>query len=101
MSEKWKIKKVSVTDILGTEVNANSMSKDDFDKLCSNIQKSGLSSTIACYKRKNDGKFVIISGKFIFLYIALNFVFQFLLHYYGLGWNIILALPFRYFNTNV
>ena len=40
-------------------------------------------------------------GNFIFLYVLSSFVFQILLHYYRLGWNTILMLPFSYFNTNV
>ena len=38
------------------------MSKKDFAKLVKNIKQSGLSSMIACYKRKEDDKYVIISG---------------------------------------
>ncbi len=58
---KWKVEEVDISDIVPTEVNANSMNKKDFDKLVRNIKKSGLSSMIACYKRE-DGKYVIISG---------------------------------------
>ncbi|MBT7350801.1 ParB N-terminal domain-containing protein [candidate division WWE3 bacterium] len=61
MKNKWKVKEVDVAKIEKTEVNANHMGKRDFDKLCQNISKSGLSSMIACYLRK-DGKYVIISG---------------------------------------
>jgi hypothetical protein len=61
MINKWKVKEVDIKDIEGTEINANSMSKKNFTKLCKNIEKSGLSSMIACYLRK-DGKYVIISG---------------------------------------
>jgi len=61
MNNKWKVKEVDIKDIEGTEVNANSMTKKNFTKLCKNIEKSGLSSMIACYLRK-DGKYVIISG---------------------------------------
>lgn len=59
---KWKVAEVEVGEIEGTEVNANQMSKKNFDKLVNNIRKSGLSSMIACYRRKEDGKYVIISG---------------------------------------
>ncbi len=59
---KWKVAEVEVGEIEGTEVNANQMTKKDFDKLVENIRKSGLSSMIACYKREDDGKYVIISG---------------------------------------
>lgn len=62
MNNKWKTIEVPVEQIEGTEVNANQMSKADFDKLVSNIRKSGLSSMIACYRRTEDGKYVIISG---------------------------------------
>lgn len=59
---KWKVVEVEVGEIEGTEVNANQMTKKNFDKLVENIRKSGLSSMIACYKRTEDGKYVIISG---------------------------------------
>ena len=61
MNNKWKVKEVDIKDIEGTEINTNSMTKKNFTKLCKNIEKSGLSSMIACYLRK-DGKYVIISG---------------------------------------
>lgn len=62
MNNKWKVGEVGIEEIEGTEINANQMSKKNFDKLCGNIEKSGLSSMIACYKRTEDGKYVIISG---------------------------------------
>lgn len=62
MQDKWKYKEVEVTEILATEVNANAMSSDEFEKLVANIKKSGLSSTIACYKETESGKYRIISG---------------------------------------
>ena len=61
--DRWKIAQdVSMDMIEPTEVNANQMNDEDFAKLCSNIQKTGLSSMIATYKRKSDNKYVIISG---------------------------------------
>jgi len=62
MSSKWKLVEVNVDEVEFTEVNANRMSQSDFDKLVNNIRTSGLSSVIACYRRKDDGKYVIISG---------------------------------------
>lgn len=59
--DKWKIQTVSVDEIEGAKLNANAMSKKDFAQLVENIRMSGLSSTIACYKR-TDGKYEIISG---------------------------------------
>lgn len=63
---KWKFELVDIKDINPAKVNANKMSDADFNKLVSNIQKSGLSSSITCYK-KNDGTFVIISGHHRFM----------------------------------
>lgn len=60
--DKWKIKSVNVSDIVGAKLNANSMSKKLYAQLVENIRKSGLSSTISCYLRKEDKKYVIISG---------------------------------------
>ena len=62
MKDKWKVRKVSTDDIVCTELNANFMSKADFDKLVDNIRQSGLSSMIACYRREEDGMYVIVSG---------------------------------------
>ena len=62
MRNKWGVAKVGMSDIEGTKINANSMNPKDFDKLVHNIKETGLSSMIACYKRQEDGKFVIISG---------------------------------------
>lgn len=59
---KWKVVEVDIDEIVPTEVNANAMDKKDFEKLVRNIKKSGLSSMIACYRREEDGKYVIISG---------------------------------------
>lgn len=58
---KWKFQMVDAKNIHPAKVNANRMSDADFNQLVSNIQKSGLSSSITCYK-KNDNSFVIISG---------------------------------------
>lgn len=62
MKNKWKVKEVELNEIITTEVNANQMTDKEFDKLVDNIRKTGLSSMIACYKREEDGKYVIISG---------------------------------------
>lgn len=60
--EKWKLAEIPISEVVPAELNANKMSKDDFALLVSNIGQSGLSSTITCYKRESDGKYVIISG---------------------------------------
>ncbi len=62
MEDKWKVKEVGISEVEPTEINANKMSEKDFAKLKSNIQKTGCSSVIACYKKKNEEKYVIISG---------------------------------------
>lgn len=62
MNNKWKVKEVDIANIVSAKLNANQMSKKNFDKLCTNIEESGLSSMIACYERSEDGKYVIISG---------------------------------------
>lgn len=61
---KWKIATdVPMEMIEMTEVNANHMEDESFNRLCENIKKTGgLSSMIATFKRKKDGKYVIISG---------------------------------------
>ncbi len=60
---KWKQATVDVSQIVPTEVNANKMTSEEFARLKDNIKKSGgLSSAIGCYKRKEDGRYVIISG---------------------------------------
>lgn len=61
INDRWKIAKVSVSDIIYTSVNANIMSDKVMDRLTKNVGISGLSSTITCYKR-GDGKYVVISG---------------------------------------
>lgn len=67
ISNKWKVKEVDIANVVSTKVNANQMSKKNFDKLCTNIEKSGFSSMIACYERSEDGKYVIISGNHRYL----------------------------------
>ena len=64
--KKWKVQEVSLEDIIGSKLNANSMSKSMFQRLKANIKKSGLSSMISCYKR-DDGKYEIISGNHRYL----------------------------------
>ncbi|MDD3404959.1 MAG: ParB N-terminal domain-containing protein [Paludibacteraceae bacterium] len=62
-SEKWKFAHINVEEIVPAKENANKMSDADFDQLVKNIKKSGgLSGAITCYKRSEDGKFVLISG---------------------------------------
>lgn len=61
---KWKFDWVSLADIVPARLNANRMTDDDFNALVRNIEKTGgLSSAITCYKRSEDGKFVLISGE--------------------------------------
>jgi len=60
---KWKMAMVSLDELEETSLNANKMSKQAFNRLVENIRISGgLSSAIGCYRRKEDGKFVIFSG---------------------------------------
>lgn len=61
MENKWMYEIVSVDLIDEASLNANKMSEPVFNQLVKNISKSGFSSTITCYK-KNNGRFVIISG---------------------------------------
>lgn len=58
---RWKYDQVDINLIDEADMNANEMSGEDFAALCDNIGKSGLSSVPCCYK-KNDGRFVMISG---------------------------------------
>lgn len=58
---RWKYEQVDIRLIDEAEMNANEMSGEDFAALCDNIGKSGLSSVPCCYK-KQDGRFVMISG---------------------------------------
>lgn len=60
---KWKQAIVSIDQLEETQVNANKMSEAAFNRLVENIRISGgLSSAIGCYRRAEDGKFVIFSG---------------------------------------
>lgn len=59
---KWKLATIDIGLIDEAELNANQMSEQAFNRLVANIKQSGgLSSAIGCY-RKEDGRFVIISG---------------------------------------
>jgi len=58
---RWKYAKVDIQLIDEADMNANEMTGEDFEALCDNIKKSGLSSVPCCY-RKDDGRFVMISG---------------------------------------
>lgn len=58
---RWKYDKVDIDLIDEAEMNANEMTRQDFDALCDNIGKSGLSSVPCCYKKAN-GRYVMISG---------------------------------------
>ena len=58
---RWKYEQVDINLIDEADMNANEMSGEDFAALCDNIGKSGLSSVPCCYK-KQDGRFVMISG---------------------------------------
>ncbi len=60
---KWKIAEVEVTQLVETEVNANEMTDEEYQRLVENVRiTGGLSSAISCYQRESDGKFVIING---------------------------------------
>lgn len=59
--DRWRYEKVDISLIEEADMNANEMTGEDFAALCDNIDKSGLSSAPCCYK-KNNGKFVMISG---------------------------------------
>lgn len=58
---RWKYEKVDIGLIDEADMNANEMTGEDFAALCDNIGKSGLSSVPCCY-RKDNGRFVIMSG---------------------------------------
>ena len=59
---KWKLDTIDIGLIDEAELNANQMTEQAFERLVTNIKQSGgLSSAIGCYKREN-GRFVIISG---------------------------------------
>lgn len=59
--DRWKYEKVDVNLIDEADDNANRMTDEDFAALCDNIGLSGLSSVPCCY-RKDNGRFVMISG---------------------------------------
>lgn len=61
IENRWKYEKVDINLIDEAELNANEMTGEDFAALCDNIGKSGLSSVPCCY-RKENGRFVMISG---------------------------------------
>ncbi|MBD5585830.1 MAG: ParB N-terminal domain-containing protein [Clostridia bacterium] len=61
IEDRWKYEKVDISLIDEAEENANEMTGEDFATLCDNIGKSGLSSVPCCY-RKENGRFVMISG---------------------------------------
>ena len=59
---KWNLDTIDIGLIDEAELNANQMTEQAFERLVTNIKQSGgLSSAIGCYKREN-GRFVIISG---------------------------------------
>lgn len=63
MSNKWKQTSLDISLIDEASVNANQMSEHDFNRLVENIRISGgLSSAIACYRKSDTGRYVIISG---------------------------------------
>lgn len=59
--DRWKYEKVDINLIDEAEDNANKMTDEDFAALCENIGMSGCSSVPCCY-RKENGRFVMISG---------------------------------------
>lgn len=59
--DRWKYIKVDLNLIDEAEMNANEMTGEDFATLVDNIGKSGLSSVPCCYKKEN-GRYVMISG---------------------------------------
>lgn len=61
IEDRWKYEKVDISLIEEAELNANEMTGEDFATLCENIGKSGMSSVPCCYK-KDNGRFVMISG---------------------------------------
>ena len=61
VEDRWIYEKVDITLIDEAELNANEMTGEDFATLCENIGKSGMSSVPCCYKKEN-GRFVMISG---------------------------------------
>lgn len=61
-NDKWKYAKVSIDEIVPAKMNANRMTEEEQSRLTKNISMSGMSSVITCYKKEEDGKYVIISG---------------------------------------
>lgn len=61
-SDKWKYAKVPIDMIVQAKMNANRMTDEEQTRLTKNIKMSGLSSVITCFRRTDDGKYVIISG---------------------------------------
>jgi len=59
---KWKVKEVDLDRVDESQENANKMSGADYKKLKQNIDKSGMSTVITCFKKKDDGRFEIIGG---------------------------------------
>lgn len=63
MTDKWKIDMVDITLLDEAELNANEMTDEEFNRLVENIRISGgLSSAIGCYRKTEDGRYVIFSG---------------------------------------
>ena len=58
----WKYKEIDVSQIENAKENANKMSDQEFSQLVDNIRIGGLSSVPAVWHRKEDDKFIIISG---------------------------------------
>ena len=61
IEDRWKYDKIDISLIDEADLNANEMTEEDFITLCENIGKSGMSSVPCCYKKEN-GRFVMISG---------------------------------------
>lgn len=61
LENRWQYQKVSIELIDDADMNANSMTEQEFATLCDNIGISGLSSVPTCYK-KEDGRYTLISG---------------------------------------
>ena len=58
----WKYKEIDVSQIENAKENANKMSDHEFSQLVDNIRVGGLSSSPAVWHRKEDDKYIIISG---------------------------------------
>jgi hypothetical protein len=59
---EWKYAKIDISKILDAKENANKMSDEEFDQLVDNIRVGGLSSAPALWHRREDDKYIIISG---------------------------------------